>query len=381
MATEYLPGERFSSETIEEQRKIVTKDEIFREIVEKVPYPILILNSLRQIVYYNNALIEGFPDIADRVATGQRPGEVFRCRYSGENEGCGTTKFCRTCGAAHAIAASLAGREDIEECKIITFNDEAYDFRVWAYPKIIQGERFVIFTLIDISHEKRREMLERAFYHDILNTTNGIQGFLKLYFYETDNKDEIVRSALNFTQILIDEINSQRIITLAEAGQLEITPEKFSLLNLINELLELYKFQLDFKNIDIKVNVDNSLELTSDKVLLRRIILNLLKNAIEASRENDLIKIEAQRQVNLIEIKVYNKQVMPDYVKLQIFKRSFSTKGKGRGLGTYSIKMLTEKFLKGKVSFLSEEGFGTEFTILIPENIHFTKNEKVHHIL
>jgi sensor histidine kinase regulating citrate/malate metabolism len=58
---------------------------------------------------------------------------------------------------------------------------------------------------------------------------------------------------------------------------------------------------------------------------------------------------------------------MPEEVKLQVFKRSFSTKGKGRGLGTYSIKLLTEKFLKGKVYFISEENFGTEFTIEIPD--------------
>lgn len=367
MATEYLTGVKYPVEVIEKQRNIVVKNELFREIIEKLPYPILILNSLRQVVYYNNALIEGFSDLADKVIFGQRPGEIFRCIHSIENEGCGTTKFCRTCGAAQAIAASLAGREDIEECKIITFNFEAYDFRVWSYPKTIQGERFVILTLIDISHEKRREIMERTFYHDILNTANGIQGFLRLYFNEANNKDEIVKSALDFTQILIDEINSQRTISLAEQGELEMTIEKFPLLSLINELVNLYKFLIDFKNINIQLNVENHLELKSDKNLLRRIILNLLKNAIEASQDSDIIKIEARREDELTKIGVYNQQVMPQEVKLQIFKRSFSTKGKGRGLGTYSIKMLTEKFLKGEVTFRSEEGFGTEFTIAIPD--------------
>lgn len=367
MATEYLPAERYSQEVIELQRRFVLKDELFREIIEKIPYPILILNSLRQIIYYNNALVEGFSELADKVIFGLRPGEVFRCAHSFENEGCGTTKFCRTCGAVHAIAASLAGRQDIEECKIITYNDEAYDFRVWAYPKTIQNEKFVIFTLIDISHEKRREMMERIFYHDILNTANGIQGFLKLYFIEDDNKDDIIQSALNFTQILVDEINSQRIISLAESGQLETSPESFSLTDMISEIIELYKFQLDFKKINIKLSIDKNIQLTTDKILLRRVILNLLKNAIEASSESSLIKIEAFRENKTIVIKVFNQQIMPEEVKLQIFKRSFSTKGKGRGLGTYSIKLLTEKFLKGTVSFISEEGYGTEFAISIPD--------------
>lgn len=78
-----------------------------------------------------------------------------------ENEGCGTTIFCRTCGAARAILASLSGRSDIQECRIINFEDEAFDFRVWTFPRVVDGEKFTIFTLLDITNEKRREMLER----------------------------------------------------------------------------------------------------------------------------------------------------------------------------------------------------------------------------
>jgi sensor histidine kinase regulating citrate/malate metabolism len=48
---------------------------------------------------------------------------------------------------------------------------------------------------------------------------------------------------------------------------------------------------------------------------------------------------------------------------MQLFQRSFSTKGNGRGIGTYSIKLLTENYLKGKVSFFSNEEEGTVFSI------------------
>jgi sensor histidine kinase regulating citrate/malate metabolism len=51
---------------------------------------------------------------------------------------------------------------------------------------------------------------------------------------------------------------------------------------------------------------------------------------------------------------------------LQLFQRSFSTKGEGRGLGTYSIKLLTERILNGKVSFTSSMDDGTTFRVLIP---------------
>jgi sensor histidine kinase regulating citrate/malate metabolism len=48
---------------------------------------------------------------------------------------------------------------------------------------------------------------------------------------------------------------------------------------------------------------------------------------------------------------------------MQLFQRSFSTKGTGRGLGTYSIRLLTENYLEGKVSFVSNEAEGTVFSI------------------
>jgi sensor histidine kinase regulating citrate/malate metabolism len=46
-----------------------------------------------------------------------------------------------------------------------------------------------------------------------------------------------------------------------------------------------------------------------------------------------------------------------------LFRRSFSTKGRGRGIGTYSMKLLGEKYLKGRVWFTSSPNAGTTFFI------------------
>ena len=66
---------------------------------------------------------------------------------------------------------------------------------------------------------------------------------------------------------------------------------------------------------------------------------------------------------------VHNPGAMPEEVQEQIFQRSFSTKAKnGRGVGTYSIKLFTEKYLGGRVSFTSTEHEGTTFTVVLPKN-------------
>lgn len=61
---------------------------------------------------------------------------------------------------------------------------------------------------------------------------------------------------------------------------------------------------------------------------------------------------------------VLNPGVIAPEMALNIFHRSFSTKAElGRGIGTYSMKLLGEKYLKGKVSFESNEENGTVFQI------------------
>jgi sensor histidine kinase regulating citrate/malate metabolism len=59
---------------------------------------------------------------------------------------------------------------------------------------------------------------------------------------------------------------------------------------------------------------------------------------------------------------------------MQLFQRSFSTKGQSRGIGSYSIKLLTENYLKGKVSFISNENDRTVFSIELNTKISADQN-------
>jgi sensor histidine kinase regulating citrate/malate metabolism len=65
-------------------------------------------------------------------------------------------------------------------------------------------------------------------------------------------------------------------------------------------------------------------------------------------------------------IAVKSDPLIPRDVQLQLFQRAFSTKGMGRGWGTYSIRLLTERYLGGRVGFISTKKHRTVFTISIP---------------
>ncbi len=113
---------------------------------------------------------------------------------------------------------------------------------------------------------------------------------------------------------------------------------------------------------------DTSIDIifVSDKTLLSRVLGNMIKNALEASHPDAKVLVGCKIENENICFWVHNLQFIPLDHQLQIFNRSFSTKGEGRGIGTYSMKLLTEKYLKGKISFSSTIEKGTIFSATLP---------------
>jgi len=66
---------------------------------------------------------------------------------------------------------------------------------------------------------------------------------------------------------------------------------------------------------------------------------------------------------------VWNQGEIPEGIALRVFQRYFSTKhGTGRGLGTYSMKLLGERYLGGRVVFTTEAAAGTTFRCNLPRH-------------
>jgi len=330
---------------------------------------VLILNSQRQIIFINETMRD-FLGAADRSSVyGLRPGEILNCTHAFElATGCGTSKFCEECGAAKALKSSLSGNRSIEECRITTVNNESLDLKVSAVPVEYENEKFTIFTLTDISNEKRRMMLERVFFHDILNTAGGIKGISDI-LTDTEN-DENAHMHDLLTQLsdrLIDEIKAQQELTLAEHGELQTLTEKLSTESIIEKIVGHYKIHPAADKKEIQIISTANYALVTDKRLLLRVIGNMLKNALEATLPGETVQIFAKKKARYIIFLVHNNAFIERSGQLQIFQRSFSTKGINRGLGTYSIKLLTEKFLNGKAGFTSSKEKGTTFYVIYPE--------------
>ncbi len=368
--THHAPAEKAPRKILIKQNNHFANSSLLENVLNAVPDIVLVLNKERQIVYSNKSLVNSVGEDNMDIILGMRLGEVLNCSHAFDiNGGCGTTEFCKTCGAINSILASQQGKFDVQECRIIQKDSlDALDLRVLSTPLELDGEQFTIFAIQDISNEKRRKALERIFFHDILNTAGVINGISNLLITnDAVELEKYIGMLKKVSRNLIEEITGHRILTSAENKELTVRPSIFQSKKLLNELVDNYRMLTLAEGKTILID-ERSIDLTcyNDKTLIERVIGNMLKNALEVVGEDGTVKVGCEKYDNFVKYWVHNPGFIPRDIQLQIFQRSFSTKGDDRGLGTYSIKLLTEKYLKGKVSFTSSKQNGTSFKAYFP---------------
>lgn len=367
----HAPPERSHASDIDRLHLLLAEDGGLRAVIDAIPEFVMIVGPSRQILLGNGALADfaasqGYGDLI-----GMRPGELMACRHAlSAPAGCGTGEACRSCGAVEVILAGLQGNRACCECRIMreTPNGaEALDLKVWGTPFNWKGEMLAIVVAIDISHEKRRKVLERIFFHDILNTAGAISGLTELLVNGIVTLDEAKDDLLATARVLVEEIRCQRELLAAENNELSVHPVQLHSREMLESVALTYsKIPLGRKREIVIEPGDCGTVFYSDKRLLGRVIGNLVKNALEASRDGSTVTLGYAAAGKEISFWCNNEGEIPREAQLEIFNRSFSTKEPGRGIGTYSVKLLTERYLKGRVAFTSNAVDGTTFTVTCP---------------
>lgn len=366
--TKFASAERASAPSLKVHSKMLLDIELLDKLYEAVNEIILILNQQRQIVFCNAhfAKLLGYTNSNDLL--GMRPGEALGCIHACEVDGCGTSEFCSTCGAVRAILNAQQGKTDVKECHVLRGpQSDAMDLLVRATPLKFNEEVFTIFAATDISHEKRRNALERVFFHDLMNTATAIQMLsISLSRAGLGKLSEISSGIHQGVEQLIEEIASQRDLIHAENNELPVRPVEMTSNALLSQVLETYESFAKMRCCELALSPQTENKtFHSDPRIVARVIGNMIKNALEACREGQRVTVASEPSNSGVSFSVHNPAYIPREVQLQLFKRSFSTKGTGRGLGTYGMKLLTERYLKGKVGFTSSEMEGTTFTVTL----------------
>lgn len=369
----YLPPERAQIEQLRRLRQRLLAIPLLKTLLDGIPDGVMVLDPHRQMVLANQALLERLGLGDEEAVLGRRPGEAFGCiHYQTSPDGCGTTEFCRYCGAAQVLAECRMSRRAANECRIITeleSETEAIDLLIWGTPFTIQDQDLILFAVADLTHAKRRQALERIFLHDFANTLGALSGQVDLLEMQdlAPGSRRLVRRAREIKDLLILEIRAHKQLLEAESGSLVTTPIRFLASEILAEVAELAR-QMDAAQGRWLV-IDRGgadLALTSDITLLMRVLVNLAKNALEASQPGETVSLGCAAGPGGVTFWVRNPAHMPEAVQRQVFKRSYSTKGVGRGLGLYSSRLLTQRYLRGSVSFVSTPQRGTEFRVSLP---------------
>jgi len=357
-------------ETLYQQAQLIESNEESVQIYNCIPDPMLILNQQRQTVFANETALNLFNIKFQADYLGQRPGELLKCCHSTElPAGCGCSESCCVCGAVRAILQAQEGNASSQDCRISTQNKEALDLRVHARPITVKSQAFILFIAHDISSEKRRSALERIFFHDITNTANILRSYQEMIAKGLPEESEgrFKNIACLLTDRLMDEIESHRILLSAERRELCVCTRELLLQDIFDQIDALYSPLSDQRGIPvINASEHKQLSIKTDPVLALRVLGNMIKNAVEASDTGQSVTLSTELMDEHLLFHVHNTCYIPKSVSLQIFTRSFSTKGKGRGIGTYSMRLLAEKYLNGHVYFTSNEQEGTTFTFEIP---------------
>jgi len=376
VGTSYDRRQRCSNENLKKQIHDLYELPYLRQGLDATNSMILILNTCRQAVFANKAYLAmmNIQEISELM--GQRPGEIIKCVHAYDGlDGCGTADACKYCNGMNTILTAMNSNKDsIGEFSHINTRhgyEQNLNLSIYVSPLKVKKEMFYVVSFANKNDSVGKRMLERTFFHDIINKAGALKGIVSLL---KEDVPAIIKPEVEFVeeafQSLVEDIQSQKYLTDAENKQLVLQLSRIHSCEQLQSVSKLYEGHdaARHKTITIDRGCINK-ELYTDQRLLRRILGNMVKNALEASDEGGIVTLGCNiddEKNEWITFWVHNDNYMDERVQNFVFHRSFSTKGDGRGLGTYSMKLFGEKFLQGKVDFVSDTDKGTRFYIKLP---------------
>jgi len=373
VATHFASPERTSGTALRTQIAQVARQPLVDALLRSLGGAVVILNRNRQIVSSNARYLESLGiERADELL-GTRPGESLDCVHAWDHPaGCGTGPACSSCGAAIAMVAALErGGAEERECVVTCGSPEAprdVDLRVRAAPLELDGEGYLLFTLQDVSAEKRREALERAFFHDVADLAASLS--CAAVQLEPSSPEE-VRAAAGDIRLLASRLARELAIqrSLAESQPQPGDPllEPIELGNLLDSLRALISHHPAAEGKELYAVSSVREPFDCDRLLLERILGGMLVNAFEASPRGARVQLFIEARDRETHFRVWNPGAISDSVAPRVFQRYFTTKpGSGRGQGTFLMKLFGERWLGGRVGFHSSAAEGTSFWLRLP---------------
>ncbi|MDR0902639.1 MAG: hypothetical protein LBM92_07720 [Opitutaceae bacterium] len=181
--TQFAPAERTPAEVIARRAAMFASDLRIPNLFNATSDAIAIVDEHRQIVFANGNFGALLPIGDATTILGLRPGEALGCIHSHTCNGCGTSGFCRECGAVDAILNSLGNKIAKGDCNLTRSNKgslESFTLQVKGTPFMLNDERFAIIAFFNINAvDGKRGKEKRPSKRTLLGKLNEISHHLE----------------------------------------------------------------------------------------------------------------------------------------------------------------------------------------------------------
>lgn len=195
--------------TQEELWSIIRKNRIW----DDTGATFIIIDETLKVLFVNNSPVD--------ENTKMCPGDLLKCANAiEETKGCGFHKNCATCQLRNMLKKSLRTKTRLTaDSDMLVDNDCIFSVHVISTPFIHEGKTYAAVILVNKTDQYREFMMERIFFHDLINLTGALNGLLECAEFE--DPKEIIKMTKSISKQLSSEIAAQRDLVYAKNGKLE----------------------------------------------------------------------------------------------------------------------------------------------------------------
>ena len=223
-----------------------------------------------------------------------------------------------------------------------------------------------------LNQEKDTRNVLREYAHELRNSVGMLGIYAKLiqaYIEQSKNNnvsDNSIEDATKAANVILNSLeNIESIISdmsnYSQNIQLNIKEE--NLKDILTRCVEFVARSYKQKGVSLELDTKEDIYLNLDKNKIFQVILNLLKNALEATNKGKKVLVSLNKVDNKVEVKIKDEGCgISEENKEKIFRQYFSTKIQGSGLGLFVSKEIVEKH-NGTLELVSSSKEGSEFVI------------------
>lgn len=219
--------------------------------------------------------------------------------------------------------------------------------------------------LQELAKEKELKLALFKLTHEIKNPIAVCKGYLEML--DINKKEKLKK----YLPIIKDEINRTLLVIndFSDYGKLKIELEEVDLVMLLEDIEDTLKPLLEENKAVIKFSMKlEELYINLDYNRMKQVLINVIKNSIEASAKNKklIIKVSIKKLKDEVKISIEDNGVgMTEETLSKISKIFYTTKQNGTGLGVALSKEIVEQH-HGSMIYKSELGKGTKVNIFLP---------------